>query len=62
MLMGVYYRQRVRSCMDSMAKSATTNTPAKMTREEALAEQRRRREAHAEVEVKVSKPDQPQNI
>ena len=48
MLMGVYYRQRVRSCMDSMAKSATTNTPAKMARE-----------AHAEVEVKVSKPDQP---
>ena len=48
MLMGVYYRQRVQSCMDSMAKSATTNTPAKMARE-----------AHAEVEVKVSKPDQP---
>ena len=60
--MCVCYRQRFRSCMDSMAKSATTNTPAKMTREEALAEQRRRREAHAEVEVKVSKPDQPQNI
>ena len=59
--MCVCYRQRFQSCMDSMAKSATTNTPAKMTREEALAEQRRRKAAaSAEVEVKVSKPDQPE--
>eukprot|EP00964_Phaeocystis_antarctica_P075995 scaffold46960_cov84-Phaeocystis_antarctica.AAC.1 len=59
--MCVCYRQRFQSCMDSMAKSATTNTPAKMTRAEALAEMRRRKAAaSAEVEVKVSKPDQPE--